>query len=146
MTYGWALVVIVIVIAVLVFLINPSQIGANNCTGFDKLPITDHTIATTTSDGDTIQLVLTNETGRQISVSEVLMSGTLGGSNITDTNADDSGVTGTFAVNDSETWGINIAPALTDNQQYDLSFTMTYITPDGLSKNASASCKGTYKA
>ncbi|MFH1255858.1 MAG: hypothetical protein V1494_01065 [Candidatus Diapherotrites archaeon] len=63
MTYGWALVVIVIVIVALVFLINPSQVGTSGCTGFEKIPIANFQL---NSGGLTLRT--TNETGRALSL------------------------------------------------------------------------------
>mgnify|MGYP001450394469 CR=1 FL=1 len=62
MTYGWALIVIVIVIAALVFLINPSQIGTEGCTGFQRLPIGNFLMSDTG-----LELKVTNQTGRTLS-------------------------------------------------------------------------------
>jgi len=62
MTYGWALIVIVIVIAALVFLINPSQIGTEGCTGFQRLPMGNFQVSSTG-----LALIVTNETGRTLS-------------------------------------------------------------------------------
>src|SRR3989338_6964005 len=62
MTYGWALVVIVIVVAALVFLINPSQVGTEGCTGFTKLPIGNFQFSATG-----LEFKATNQTGRPLS-------------------------------------------------------------------------------
>ncbi len=62
MTYGWALVVIVIVVAALVFLINPSQVGGQSCTGFQNMPIGNFQLGST---GLTYKA--TNQTGRALS-------------------------------------------------------------------------------
>ncbi|HLC79457.1 MAG TPA: hypothetical protein VJG83_03420 [archaeon] len=59
MTYGWALVVIVIVVAALVFMITPTQLGPFSCTGFSKLPIDNFAL-----NEDGIELKITNTTGR----------------------------------------------------------------------------------
>lgn len=61
MTYGWALIVIVIVIAALVFLINPSQIGTEGCTGFQRMPIGNFRMSATG-----LELKITNQTGRTL--------------------------------------------------------------------------------
>ncbi len=75
MTYGWALVVIVIVVAALVFLINPSQVGAESCTGFSKMPITNFKFSTTG-----LQYEVTNETGRALTNVQFSATFTNGGS------------------------------------------------------------------
>src|SRR3989344_8152246 len=70
MTYGWALIVIVIVIAALVFLINPQQVGTEGCTGFARLPIGNFQVSEA---GLTVKI--TNETGR--SLQDVHFSGAI---------------------------------------------------------------------
>ncbi|HIH09092.1 MAG TPA: hypothetical protein HA254_00305 [Candidatus Diapherotrites archaeon] len=62
MTYSWALVIIVVAIAALVMLIDPSQIGESSCTGFSKFPIANFAI---TPGG--INLKVANETSRTVS-------------------------------------------------------------------------------
>ncbi|PIN85307.1 MAG: hypothetical protein COV47_02805 [Candidatus Diapherotrites archaeon CG11_big_fil_rev_8_21_14_0_20_37_9] len=72
MTYGWALVVIVIVVAALVFLINPQQIGTEGCTGFQKLLISDFDQNT-----DALAIKVSNQTGKTLSA--VTFTGTFNG-------------------------------------------------------------------
>ena len=66
MTYGWALVVIVIVVAALVFLINPSQVGSSACTGFQSMPIGNFKL-----DASGLTFKVTNQTGRALSAVDV---------------------------------------------------------------------------
>ena len=75
MTYGWALIVIVIVVGALVFLINPSQVGASGCTGFDKLPISNNSLTTAG-----LKLELVNQTGRALTSVTLDGNATNGGS------------------------------------------------------------------
>jgi len=64
MTYGWALVVIVIAVAALVVLINPGNIAGDQC---DARLGSAFTIGDeSTYDGTTLQLVLTNQAGRSL--------------------------------------------------------------------------------
>src|SRR3989344_1883782 len=74
MTYGWALVVIVIVVAALVFLINPSQVGGQSCTGFQKMPIGNFQISTSG-----LSFKATNQTGRALSAVQFAGKFTQGG-------------------------------------------------------------------
>ena len=134
MTYGWALIVIVIVIAALVFLINPTQIGTENCTGFQKQPIGAFKLGATG-----LEMKVTNMTGRAISA--------------VDFNATfDDGEVVTAIINDDatvETVNANAEASLvftrtgldlTGNQSIDL--TVSYNDGD-YTRDATATCKGT---
>jgi len=127
MTYGWALIVIVIVIAALVFLINPTQIGTENCTGFQKLPIGNFKLST-----GGLEMKVTNMTGRTIS--DVNFTATFDdGVIITDGN-----VTSITANAEADLIFTNSLDA--GNQSIDL--TVTYNDGD-FDREATATCKGT---
>ena len=127
MTYGWALIVIVIVIAALVFLINPTQIGTENCTGFQKLPIGNFKLSTSG-----LEMKVTNMTGRTIS--DVNFTATFDdGAVITDGN-----VTSITANAEADLTFSNVLTA--GNQSIDL--TVTYNDGD-FDRTATATCKGT---
>ena len=134
MTYGWALVVIVIVIAALVFLINPTQVGPNNCTGFSRFPISNHQVSAT---NETITYVLSNQTGGDATSVIFTATGTVGGATINDTYD-----YGTFRANDQNTVIINSAADL-GTGNYDISLGLTYTDRDNLTRTDTASCKGT---
>ena len=129
MTYGWALIVIVIVIAALVFLINPQQVGTEGCTGFARLPIGNFQVSEA---GLTVKI--TNETGR--SLQDVQFSGTFTqGStvnSVTDANT-------TIAVNAEK--DVVYATLLTTGA-VTADLNVTYHDGD-FTRSATASCKGT---
>jgi len=142
MTYGWALVVIVIVIAVLVFLINPTQIGQNNCTGFDKLPIGNHQAT-----DNNVSMIITNETGQNLTAVSFTLSGKVGTQTISDTNS-----YGNWSANAKHPVWLcydgtapncgALASVPAPGSSYDLSITVDYTDSDGFARSATASCKG----
>jgi hypothetical protein len=134
MTYGWALVVIVIVIAALVFLINPTQIGPNNCTGFSRFPISNHQVDLT---NDQLVLILTNQTGGDATTTVFTATGTVGGVSVNDSNS-----YGTYGANDEVALYIGTANDITAGN-YDIDLTLTYNDSDNLSRTDTATCKGT---
>src|SRR3989344_1189359 len=89
MTYGWALVVIVIVIAALVFLIQPSQVGGNTCSATSGILITNHQLDTS-ADPDEITLILSNQTAIPLSNVDVNVTGTIGGTAVSETFLDNA--------------------------------------------------------
>jgi hypothetical protein len=138
MTYGWALVVIVIVIAALVFLINPSQIGATGCTGFSKFPIRNYTVSPTE-----FKFIVVNETGKlakgpnAAAGAELTLDGKIGSATITQAGSN----LGSLAANAEKQVTFTISGSTGDT--YDLNLNLLYRDPDGYDRNASASCKGT---
>jgi len=83
MTYGWALVVIVIVIAALVFLIQPSQVGGNTCSTTSGILITNHQLL---GSNDNLSLILSNQTAASLTGVDINVTGTIGGNTVTDSN------------------------------------------------------------
>jgi len=133
MTYGWALIVIVIVIAALVLLINPEQIQSTSCTGFTNgLNIQDQVFS-----ASQVQLVVDNVEGR--SLSDVTIQGvfTTGGAPIYATGYDVNG--GTISVGDSVTLTFAITPALAGAVNADLNVAYNN---GNLDKTGTASCSG----
>ena len=64
MTYGWALIVILIVIvAVIVFWIQPSQVGGNTCSTTSGILVTNHQLSATSDD---LSLILSNQTAASL--------------------------------------------------------------------------------
>lgn len=136
MTYGWALVVIVIVIAALVFLINPTQVGPNNCTGFSRFPISNHQVDNTAVN-DQLILIMSNQTGGDATNVVYTATGRVGSIAVNDTNS-----YGTFAANDQITLYIAIANAINAGGNYDVTLALSYTDRDGIARTDSASCKG----
>ncbi len=142
MTYGWALVVIVIVIAVLVFLINPTQIGTNTCTGFDKLPIKGHKVYTGTGGTAYVEYIVTNMTGGNLAHDDTTF--TLAGTSTIGTTTVDANTT-KFAISANAEQKVThtISADVTSGDSYSLNLTVAYTDKDGFSRTATASCKGT---
>lgn len=57
MTYGWALIVVIVIMSALVFFVSPAQ-SEISCSGFDKFLVKD-----AKADAEKIQLVVKNATG-----------------------------------------------------------------------------------
>ncbi len=76
MTYGWGLLVIVLVVGALIFLINPTQIGGSSCTGFQSLPIGNFQFSTTG-----LSFNVTNQTARNLNQVQFAGKFTQGGTN-----------------------------------------------------------------
>ncbi len=129
MTYGWALVVIVIVVAALVFLINPAQIGTEGCTGFSKMPITNYEI---TSTG--MQLKATNQTGRALS--SVVVVATIDGNSGVYASGYESA--GTIAANEEVTFTFT---GLTNTGDVTANINIAYNDGD-FDRDTNASCQG----
>ncbi|MFH1225259.1 MAG: hypothetical protein V1676_05645, partial [Candidatus Diapherotrites archaeon] len=138
MTYGWALVVIVIAIAALVFLINPTQIGAEGCTGLAKLPIRAQSVTCTGAGGacssGTYTVIFTNMTGQNLTGATLTFTG-----NLIDTNT-----LGAISANEEKriisTLGTN--DTFTSKGTYTVNLSITYTDSDGFSRTSTASCKG----
>ena len=137
MTYGWALVVIVIVIAALVFLIQPSQVGGNTCSPTSGILITNHQVS---AGSDNIQLILSNQTGATLSSLDINVTGTIAGdSTIT---ASPSNPYNTTLGTTSETKTITLTPVF-DAGQYSLTIAFGYNDRDGLARAVTSTCNGT---
>lgn len=137
MTYGWALVVIVIAVAALVILINPSNIQGDTCDSkLGPFVITQSNIS-----ADSAQLVLVNQTGQGVSSMDFNVTGTHGGANaytsgtVTETPTSmTAGETATFTVNPAN--DLNAGT-------YNLTYTLTYNAGNLTGLTASAQCRGT---
>ncbi len=134
MTYGWALVVIVIVIAALVFLIQPSQVGGNTCSATSGILITNHQVDSAT---DQITLALSNQTATTLSNVDVTVSGTVGGVATTATTPDLNSL-GTVAQQHTMT----LAPVFNAGSTYSLQVTFGYADRDGFARSVTATCNG----
>lgn len=80
MTYGWALVVIVIVISALYALgiLNPETYIKSNCTGGDKILYIDHSV----NDARVLAMKLSNGAGANITVTGIEFGADFAGANL----------------------------------------------------------------
>ena len=118
------------------FLINPTQVGPNNCTGFSRFPISNHVVSAAADD---INLVMTNQTGGAASAVSIVLSGTVGNSSVAHT------IGGwTFNANDQNNMFFDLTGGTVFNTgQYRLNFTMTYTDRDNIARTDTATCSGT---
>ena len=131
MTYGWALVVIVIVIAALVFLIQPSQVGGNTCSTTSGILITNHQVS-----ASGITLALSNQTATSLTDVNVGITGTNAGPSAGFNIAQ----LGTVS---QQTGPITLTPAPTAGGTYSLQVTFNYFDRDNFSRTVTATCNGT---
>jgi hypothetical protein len=122
MTYGWALVVIVIAIAALVLILNPQNTGGT-CTNFPNLPVVNHAVT-----ANQLQLRLANATGHDLSDMDFAISGETTGS-----LADQ-----VLNQNDEQTFTISG----TFSGSYTVTVDLNYTDDDGLTHSAAATCSG----
>lgn len=134
MTYGWALIVIVIVIAALVFLINPSQIGTEGCTGFQRLPIGNFRMSDTG-----LELKITNQTGRTLS--SVKLQGSFDGDVVLVTSDEFQGIE---AINANDEVDVTLAKSLTAGS-HTVDLNVSYNDGD-FDRTATGSCRATVAA
>jgi hypothetical protein len=135
MTYGWALVVIVIVIAALVFLIQPSQVGGNTCSTTSGILITNHAVSSTGSGG--LTMALSNQTATSLTDVGVGVSGVVGSSPVSDSNT--ISTLGTV----SQQSFVDITPAVASGATYSLQVTFTYNDRDNFPRTVTSTCNGT---
>ena len=129
MTYGWALVVIAIVIAALVFLLGQST-NASNCSmspAAGAIGYVDHAIA---ADG-TLSIVLRNDSGKTITTVGYVYGGDF-------TAAADMG-NGPF--NSAEEFTVTAASGVTSGSTYQGTMDINY-QRSGITHVATASCTG----
>ncbi|MEK6970085.1 MAG: hypothetical protein AABW68_00120 [archaeon] len=136
MTYGWALVVIVIAVAALVVLINPQQITGNNCDSkLGNFVISQSNLTTTQG-----QLVLVNQTGQGVNSITMTATGTgvmagLNGTSLTPSfTTMNAGDTNTMTLPWGSTFG---------SGTYTVTFDMTYTAGNLSNLTATAQCRGT---
>ncbi|MFH1587222.1 MAG: hypothetical protein ABID38_05160 [Candidatus Diapherotrites archaeon] len=137
MTYGWALIVIIIVVAALFAfgIFNPP--AAARCAGLDKLLYKDHAVSAA---GDTITIAFGNGAGSTIDVTGVAYGGDFAG------GADASTITnigsgGNFSVNNSDALDTAFTAAVTGT--YNGTITITYTTDSGIIHIETTTCSGT---
>lgn len=139
MTYGWALVVIVIAVAALVVLINPSTIQGNQC----DAKLGPFTISQSQVTATQTQLVLVNQTGQTADFNSVSVVGTDGDGDIgtiTDSAPTLASSQGSIPANGTDTLVIDAALG---TGAYSLTYTVTYNAGQLSNITAAASCRGT---
>ncbi len=139
MTYGWALVVIVIAVAALVVLINPSTIQGDQCDAkFGPFTVSQNNVVA----GST-QLVLVNQTGQAVQFTSATVTGTNGGNNTYASGAVALSGTG-IDMNPNETDTLVIDPANDlSTGAYSLTYNLTYTVGQLAGVVATGSCRGT---
>lgn len=136
MTYGWALVVIVIAVAALVVLINPSTIQGNTCDAkLGNIIISQSNISDTNT-----QFVLVNQTGTTIDNMRFDITGTSSGAQ-TYTQAGQITLGNTLDPNETETVSFGQLPPF-GTGTYSVTYQLTYDTPQLTDLTASAQCRG----
>ena len=138
MTYGWALVGIVIAVAALVVLINPSTIQGDQCDAkFGAFTVSQSDVT-----GTSTQLVLVNQTGQSVGFNDVTIAGTHNGSaSFTSGTVTLSG--GGTTLNANETDTLIITPTNPLQGQYSLTYTLDYNAGQLDNVNAVGNCRGT---
>lgn len=131
MTYGWALIVIVIVIGVLIYLLS-GQTGGNNCTvSGTQLAYQDSAVQ---GGGATLALKLQNATGKVIN--------TITGSNATGNLAGTIGSITTPIVSGT-TFDVTVTPTTALSGTYRGTFDLNYSKTGDLAHSVTVTCSGT---
>ncbi|MBI4043989.1 MAG: hypothetical protein HY393_04255 [Candidatus Diapherotrites archaeon] len=138
MTYGWALVVIVIAVAALVILINPSTIQGDQCDAkFGQFTVTQSNVV-----AGQAELVLVNQTGQAVNFTAATVTGTHGGSTTYTSGAIAFGGDQNYSPNQTGTLVVNPANDLSSGA-YSLTYTLTYDAGSLTNLTATGSCRGT---
>ena len=134
MTYGWALVVIVIAVAALVVLINPQTIQGDQCdTKFGQF-----TVSQSNVDSNSTQLVLVNQTGQSATFTGITITGTSPG-----TTAYTGTATADLQMNPNATDTLYIDQNNLSVGSYNLTYTLAYNAGQLTGLTATGSCRGT---
>ncbi len=144
MTYGWALVVIVIAVAALVVLINPSTIQGDQCDSkFGPFTVSQSDVNTAFT-----TLVLVNQTGQTVTFTGATMTnGTYPGNTTYATNASITPIGTGVAMSANETDTLILAhpSALAEpgSNSYNFTYSLTYTAGQLSGVSASGNCRGT---
>lgn len=148
MTYGWALVVIVIVIAALVFLIQPSQVGGNTCSTTSGILITNHQFDANKENQLGVQqpdanitFALSNQTASTLSTVNVTITGTVGGETVV--NSTPPSITNLGTVSQTAEFDIHQGITATAGEQYSINVNFQYSDRDGFARTVTSTCNGT---
>ena len=137
MTYGWALVVIVIAVAALVILINPSNIQGNTC----DAKLGPFVISQSKIDAASWQIVLVNQTGQGVSIMDFNATGTSAGSAYAPASVTESATT--MNAGETKTFTLTPSTALTSPGSYNITMSLSYSAGNLSALTATAGCRGT---
>ncbi|MBU0635495.1 hypothetical protein KKE06_00545, partial [Candidatus Micrarchaeota archaeon] len=135
MSYGWAMVVVAVIVASLVILIEPGMVSTGNVSGFNQGIVLLNS-AVPSSASESLQLVFVNQTGRQLHAMNLDVTDSTGAPVNGTASASSGGTwegTGTFKIGAKET--ITFEP---DSDWSGKSFTITvsYTDPDNFTRTA----------
>lgn len=136
MTYGWALVVIVIAVAALVVLINPSTIQGDQC----DAKFGQFTVSQANVDANSTQLVIVNQTGQSVTFTGVDVNGTNPGT--TAFNGTVTNMAGA-SMSPNETHTLYIDHAALSTGSYNLTYKIAYSAGQLSGLTATGNCRGT---
>ena len=132
MVFGWAFLVIVIVVVALAVLVNPSQVDSERCTNLKTLLLSNF-IAT----DDNFTAVIVNSSGRNLHNLSFTLSGKIG--SISQLNT--LNLLGTFNASDKNNFVIPYSvPNKKGKYLFDLS--LSFVDVDNFSYSESIKCKG----
>lgn len=139
MTYGWALVVIVIAVAALVVLINPSTIQGDQC----DAKFGPFTVSQSDVNASATNLILVNQTGQAVNFTGASVAGTTGGNITFVPGSTAPGGTGSSMVaNETDSLIVDWTNDL-NSGAYSLTYTLTYTAGQLSGVTATGSCRGT---
>ena len=122
---------LIVMLAALVFVIQPSQVGGNTCSTTSGILITNHLVSGTE---DKITLALSNQTGSILENVDIEVSGTTSGKTVINS-------LGTITQNES----IQLSPGLSPSETYSIQISFSYTDADGLARKVISTCNGTAK-
>ncbi len=134
MTYGWALVVIVIAVAALVVLINPGSIQGDTCDS----KLGNFVISQSNIGVSQMQLVLVNQTGQGVSAMSFVGAGT-GATVFSGVDLNESSI----VMNAGETKTFTLTGQTLNTGTYTITYDLTYTAGNLAGLTASAQCRGT---
>lgn len=139
MTYGWALVVIVIAVAALVVLINPSTIQGDQC----DAKFGPFTVSQSDVNASATNLILVNQTGQAVNFTSASVVGTHGGNTSFTPGTTNVGGSGSSMVaNETDSLIVDWTNDL-NSGAYSLTYTLTYTAGQLSGVTATGSCRGT---
>lgn len=137
MTYGWALVVIVVVVAALVLLVGPQNTGDTCSVSGSGITVSNQNLTAAAG----WELRVTNATGRAMTATADV-STTWDDATVV-ANADGFTDTTTYTAGQAMTVTDDPALALTTDKRYNTVFTFAWDDPDGFARTATVNCAGT---
>jgi hypothetical protein len=125
MTYGWAILIVIIVAAALYALgvFNPATWTGHSATGFGALGVPSDWVYSNT----TYNITIRNGLGETVTIHNVTArSGT------SSCNLDPNQVSATLGAGATKGFGFSSCPALTSGSSYSVAVSVTYITQSGI--------------